>query len=101
MKEVLSRMGITAETPLYALNVGQWLELQGLSNPIPQEGTKKEFVFGIRGIQKLFSVSHTTAQAWKNTWLADACEQTGRTIQVDVQKARQLFSERAARRAEL
>lgn len=93
-------MGITAETPLYALNVGQWLELQGLSNPIPQEDTKKEYVFGLRGIMTLFGISHTSAQAWKNTWLAPACEQTGRNIQVDVAKARALYRQRSEKEAQ-
>lgn len=52
-----------------------------------------EYVYGISGIRRLFNVSHTTAQRYKNTFLAPAISQRGRTIAVNAAYARQLFSE--------
>lgn len=54
----------------------------------------KRYVYGLRGIRDLFNVSHTTAQKYKNTFLAAAISQRGRKIIVDVSKAIQLFNER-------
>ena len=93
-------MGVNESTPLYALTIGQFIQLQKMSIPIPK-AEKREYVFGLRGIMTLFGISHTSAQAWKNTWLAPACEQTGRNIQVDVEKARALYRERSEKEAQL
>lgn len=57
----------------------------------PKETEPKKYVYGLRGIQELFHVSHATAQAYKNTFLRDACSQRGRKIIIDVEQALQLF----------
>lgn len=51
------------------------------------------YVYGLRGIQELFNVSHKTAQLYKNGILRDACYQYGRKILVDVDKAIFLFKQ--------
>lgn len=51
------------------------------------------YVFGLKGIQLLFGVSLTTAQAYKNTWLKPAIKQRGKKIIIDVSKALELFNE--------
>lgn len=52
----------------------------------------KRYVFGIKGIQELFNVSHATAQKYKDGILKDAVFQSGRKIVVDVYKAIELFN---------
>lgn len=60
----------------------------------PNKGeTPRRYVYGLRGIRDLFGVSHTTAQRYKNTFLAPAIAQRGRKIIVDVEKALQLFNQ--------
>ena len=51
-------------------------------------------VYGLKGIQGLFNVSHKTAQQWKNTWLSPAVMQNGRKIVTDTDYALKLFRER-------
>jgi len=51
------------------------------------------FKYGLKAIQELFGVSHVTAQTYKNTFLAPAIKQHGRTIIVDVELSRELFME--------
>ncbi len=63
----------------------------GLSGEKSKEPEPKKYVYGLRGIQKLFGVSHATAQAYKNSFLRDACSQRGRKILVDAEKALELF----------
>lgn len=62
-------------------------------NPIPG----KRYVYGIRGIQDLFNVSHVTAQKYKDGILRDAIYQSGRKIVVDVEKAMELFNSKGGR----
>ena len=60
----------------------------------PNQGAApRRYVYGLRGIRDLFGVSHTTAQRYKNTFLAPAISQRGRKIIVDVEKALQLFDQ--------
>lgn len=54
----------------------------------PQEG---RYVYGLRGIQDLFNVSHKTAQSYKDGILKPAIYQYGRKIVVDADKALELF----------
>ncbi len=51
------------------------------------------YVSGLKGIEKMFGVSHATAQAYKNTFLAPACTQRGKNILVDQELAIKLFAE--------
>lgn len=50
------------------------------------------YVYGLQGICDLFGVCKTTAMLYKNTFLAPAVSQRGRTIVVDADKALQLFA---------
>lgn len=50
-------------------------------------------VYGIHGIEKLFNVSHKTAQHYKDTFLKPAVMQNGRKIVVDADMAMKLFKE--------
>lgn len=54
-----------------------------------------EFVYGISGIQQLFSCSKSKAQKLKKEVIVDAIDQDQRTIIVDAKKALQLFKEYA------
>ena len=96
---LLSKLGLDYNAPLYSLTVGQYIEMQTalgeLSAP-PQQG-EKFYIYGLRGIMQLFRVSHTTAQLWKNTWLRPACEQLGKTIMIDRDKAIELFEQTGRR----
>lgn len=57
----------------------------------------KRYVYGIKGIQELFNVSHPTAQKYKDGIIKDAVFQSGRKIVVDVDKALELFNSRNGR----
>lgn len=52
------------------------------------------YVYGLRGIQQLFGVSHKTAQEYKDGLIKDAVLQNGRKIIVDVDHAIELFGRR-------
>ena len=54
-------------------------------------------VYGIRGIEKLFGVSHKTAQYYKDNVIREAVMQNGRKIVVDADLALKLFNERRAK----
>lgn len=56
----------------------------------------KRLLYGIRGIEQFFHVSHRTAQEYKNTFLKPAVSQNGRKIVVDADLAMKLFDERRA-----
>lgn len=59
----------------------------GKDEPQPQG----RYVYGLRGIQDLFNVSHKTAQSYKDGILKPAIYQYGRKIVVDADKALELF----------
>lgn len=54
---------------------------------------EKRFVYGLRGIANLFGVTTRTALTWKDSFLAEAVTQRGRTIVTDVDKAMSLFAQ--------
>ena len=85
---------ITNETPLAMLTVGQFMELvQTNQQPhVAETEPEKVYVYGLRGIRKLFNVSHATAQRYKDTVIQDAVLQQGRKIIVDANKAMELFN---------
>lgn len=58
----------------------------------------RRFIYGIRGIEEYFHVSHKTAQEYKNTFLKPAVNQNGRKICVDADLAMQLFNENEAQK---
>lgn len=91
-------MEIKESTPVAMLTVGQLRDFLGLARQDdrprePPKNEEKRLVYGLQGIQRLFNVSHVTAQRYKDTFLAPAVSQQGRKIVVDVEKALQLFSE--------
>ena len=94
-KNVIDNSSVVDEsTPLCMLTLGQLLAaIAERQHPSQPEGNKN-YVYGLRGIQDLFNVSHKTAQQYKNTWLAPACMQSGRKIVVDADKAMELFRAR-------
>ena len=57
---------------------------------VPSSG--KRYVYGLKGIQELFNVSHGTAQKYKDGIIKDAVFQSGRKIVVDADKAMELFN---------
>lgn len=88
----LGELGLEYSTPLAMMTIGQLVDVIQSTEPKKEE-KGEEFVYGLRGIRELFGVSHKTAQAYKNTFLAPACDQLGRTIIVDRKKAIELFKE--------
>lgn len=58
----------------------------------------RRFIYGIRGIEDYFHVSHKTAQEYKNTFLKPAVNQNGRKICIDADLAMQLFNENEAKK---
>lgn len=92
---VYDELGMGPATPIAALTLRQFLQMQGIvheSTATMADNTEStRYIYGLRGIMQLFGVSHKTAQAWKNTFLAPACSQVGRTIIVNRDKAIELF----------
>lgn len=79
--------------PLAALTIGQFKDLmrEFTCTPAPKTDTEKRYVYGLKGIEELFSVSHATAQHYKDTILQPAVIQNGRKIMIDVDLAVELF----------
>ena len=88
---------ITGETPIGALTVTQLVDLLDKYKPArpttPARDQTQGYVYGLKGIRKLFNVSHPTAQRYKDTFLKPAIRQNGRKIVVDAVKALELFDE--------
>ena len=59
----------------------------------PAESTGRR-VYGLKGIQELFGVSHKTAQRLKDHDIKQAVVQNGRMIVVDVDLALKLFNKK-------
>lgn len=78
-----------------SLTIGQLREFlrEFLTNESRPDATdeKKNYVYGLRGIQSLLHCSHTQAQRYKDGILKDAVMQYGRKIVVDADKAMLLF----------
>lgn len=55
------------------------------------------YVYGLRGIQQLFGVSHKTAQAYKDGLIKEAVRQHGRKIVIDADYALELFNKRSTK----
>lgn len=85
-------MNVNLDKSMAALTVGEFLELISTYISPRREPT---YVYGIAGICQLFHVSRSTAQLLKDTTLKPAVIQNGRTIVVNVEKARQLFAQKA------
>lgn len=93
-KSACEHLGIDYNTPAAHLNAGQLFMLGWFAKGGMPQQDAKEYIYGLRGIEREFGVSHKTAQAWKNTWLAPAIEQTGKVILCDKEMAHKLFKQR-------
>lgn len=95
MVKTLQSQGIALNAPLYSLSVEQFITLSQMMKEyldVPQQ-EDREYVHGLRGIQRLFDVSHKTAQRYKDTFLAPAITQNGRKILVDKKLALELWAQ--------
>lgn len=83
-------------TPLWQLTIGEFIELSQKvavqsASPVDQSGDKR-YVYGIRGLAKLFNCSTRSASRLKASGKIDkAILQDGRKIIVDADKALELF----------
>jgi len=76
------------------------LNTQSQTNPDQKKGsevtstptTGKNYVYGLKGIMRLFGVSNVTAQRYKNGIIAPAVYQHGKKIVVDADMALELFN---------
>ena len=59
-----------------------------------QADTPRRYVYGIKGIMRLFGVSNVTAQRYKRGIIKEAVSQNGRIIITDAEKALRLFNDR-------
>ena len=98
---------ITAETPIIQMTAGQLAEYLNSHTQTPaqpgaaaagtqntQAETPRRYVYGIKGIMRLFGVSNVTAQRYKRGIIREAVKQNGRIIVTDADLALQLFNER-------
>ncbi len=63
-------------------------------SPATPADQPRRYVYGIKGIMRLFGVSNVTAQRYKRGLIREAVSQNGRIIVVDADRALQLFNER-------
>jgi len=94
LKRVCELYGFQPSTPLSHLSVEQQFMLIWAARGGTPQPEAKVYLNGLKGIETEFGVSHKTAQAWKNTWLAPAIEQTGKVILCDKAMAHELFKQR-------
>ena len=98
---------ITAETPIIQMTAGQLAEYLNSHTQTPaqpgaatagtqaaQADSPRRYVYGIKGIMRLFGVSNVTAQRYKRGIIREAVKQNGRIIVTDADRALQLFNER-------
>ncbi len=85
---------IEESTPLAALTVGQFKELLRENTPRTEVvNSDSKYVYGLKGIEDLFNVCHSTAYKLKDGILAPAVSQNGRKLLIDRELAIKLFSE--------
>ncbi len=89
--------------PIYTLSIEEFKQLieetvkAALNGKTPGTSTDAptgRLVYGLRGIEQLFGVSHKTAQYYKDHVIQEAVSQNGRKIVVDADLALKLFNER-------
>ena len=88
-------------TPLVNMIVADIRDIihEKLSAAMAKERTEEKssekpqrYIYGIKGIEELFHVSHRTAQEYKNTFLQPAVLQNGKKIMIPVDQALELFN---------
>lgn len=87
---------------LDSFTIGELLEVldEHFAGKRPTEAATEStgrLVYGIKGIEELFGVSHKTAQRLKDHDIKQAVVQNGRMIVVDVDKAMKLFNKKRAK----
>lgn len=90
-------MDFIDSTPIAALTVADLKRLLASldsKNEQTLQTPSGHLVYGIRGIEKLFGVSHKTAQYYKDHVICEAVMQNGRKIVVDADRALELFNQR-------
>ena len=87
--------GVSSLSSLLGVNLDALKVQDAPKDATPEPG--KRYVYGLKGIQELFNVSHLTAQRYKDGIIKDAVYQSGRKIVVDVDKAIELFNEKRGR----
>jgi len=98
---------ITPETPIVQMTAGQLADYLNSHTGTPaQPGAAtpgipttpadqpRRYVYGIKGIMRLFGVSNVTAQRYKRGIIREAVSQNGRIIVTDADLALQLFNDR-------
>ena len=97
--------GFDYERPLSSFTAGEFIEMleKHFGTPTRRnkyssmpEAPKKLMLYGIKGIEDYFGVSHRTAQALKDGVLKPAVSQNGRIIITDAEYALQLFNQKKA-----
>ena len=86
---------LSSLSSLLGLNLDSLKVRETPQGETPEPG--KRYVYGLKGIQELFNVSHLTAQRYKDGIIKEAVFQSGRKIVVDADKAIELFNERRGR----
>jgi len=80
------------------ITIGEFIELirryDSQQQPQVIVEQTKNYVHGLAGIMGLFGVSRTMAQKYKDSWLAPAIMQRGKTIVCDADLAMQLFEQK-------
>ena len=99
--------GFDYERPLSSFTVGEFIEMlekhfgaptrRGKYHSMP-EVPNKRMLYGIKGIEDFFGVSHRTAQYLKDHVICDAVNQNGRIIVTDAEHALQLFNQNKAKK---
>lgn len=87
-------MEIENSRQVASLTVG---ELSHVLDTLLEEREKRRrgsgYAYGLKGIQKLFMVSHCTAQLYRNTFLRPAVRKIGSRLVIDVEEARRLYDQ--------
>ena len=94
--------GFDSSRPVSELTVGELFDLlekhfgiaakRGRKDSVPQAPAQR-MLYGIKGLEDFFHVSHRTAQKYKDTFLKPIVNQNGRVIVIPADEALRLFNE--------
>ncbi len=99
--------GFDYNRPVSSMTAGELMEMleKHFGSPMRRnkyssmpEAPKKLMLYGIKGIEDFFGVSHRTAQALKDGILQPAVSQNGRVIVTDAELALQLFNQKKTKK---
>lgn len=96
--------GFDRSRPISELTVGELFDMlekhfgttakNGKNDSVPQAPAQR-MLYGIKGLEDFFHVSHRTAQKYKDTFLKPIVNQNGRVIVIPADEALRLFNENA------